>query len=156
MSENDYSITEATLEDALLMAHKVRDADVEEIWAANMTRPLEALVGCVRHSEHARVGRANGEIVCMFGTMRSNLMGSRGIIWMLGTDLLQKYAVRFLRENKNEIVQISSEFSIVENYCYARNKTTLRWLKWLGFTIEEAQPYGVYNQLFHHFYKDVA
>jgi len=156
MSAIEYSITDATLEDAMLMAHDVREVDVQEIWAANRSKPLEALVGCVRNSEHSRTGRANGEIVCMFGTMRSNLMGTKGIIWMLGTDLLKKYAVRFLRENKNEIVKISSEFSIVENYCDTRNTATLRWLKWLGFTIEEAEPYGVYNLLFHHFYKEVS
>lgn len=155
MSAHDYSVKDATLEDALLMAHKMRDVDKQEIWASNMSRPLEALVNSVRHSERVRTGRADGEIVCMFGVCRQNLLGTRGAIWLLGTNLLKRHAIRFLRENKQEVVDLSQNFTIIENYCDARNKLTLRWLKWLGFTIEEAKPYGIYNLPFHHFHKEV-
>ena len=74
---------------------------------------------------------------------------------MLGTDLLKRYAVKFLRENEREIVYLSEDFSIIENYCDARNKVTLKWLKWLGFIVHDAKPYGVYNLPFHYFYKEV-
>ena len=75
---------------------------------------------------------------------------------MLATDLLDLHSFRFLRECGTGIVAISAEFTIIENYCDARNSITVRWLKWLGFTVEEAEPYGVYNMPFHHFYKEVA
>ena len=156
MSVHEYTIKDARLEDALAMAHKMRDSDVKEIWASHRVRPLEALAKCIRNSERARTGRIDGEIACIFGISRQNLMGSAGTIWMLGTDLLEKHGIRFLRENKKEIVDISSEFSHIENYCDARNTVTIKWLKWLWFTVEEAQPYGVYNLPFHHFHKEVA
>tara|TARA_R110000824_G_scaffold15883_3_gene66594 strand:+ start:32969 stop:33439 length:471 start_codon:yes stop_codon:yes gene_type:complete len=156
MSVHNYSVEDATLEDALLMAHRMRDVDKQEIWASNRSRPLEALVNSVRYSESARTGRADGEIVCMFGVSRQNLMGTRGCIWLLGTDLLKRHGIRFLRENNKEIVDLSENFTIIENYCDARNTATLRWLGWLGFTIEKAKPYGIYNLPFHHFHKEVA
>ena len=156
MLETEYEVREAKLEDTFIMAHDMRDIDKQEIWASNRARPLDALVRSVRNSERARTGLVDGEIACMFGICRQNLMGRTGTIWMLGTDLLEQHATRFLRENKKEIVDISSECIIIENYCDARNKVTIRWLKWLGFTIEEVEPYGVYNLPFHHFHKEVA
>ena len=138
------------------MAYNMREIDVQEVWASSRSRPLEALVNSLKSSERARTGLVDGKIACMFGVCRKNLMSKEGIIWLLGTDLLKKHSIRFLRENKKEIMDISKEFSILENYCDSRNKITLKWLSWLGFTIEEAQPYGIYNLPFHHFYKKVA
>ena len=155
MSENKYEIRDATLEDALSMAHRMRSVDVQEIWASSRERPLEGLVKTIKGSERSRAGLVNGEVACMFGICRKNLIGNAGIIWMLGTDLLKDHGLRFLRENKKEISRLSVEFSTLENYCDARNTTTIKWLRWLGFTIEDAQPYGVYNMPFHHFYKEV-
>ena len=149
-----HSIDKATLDDALLMANNMRKADINEVWATSRSSPIEALVKSLEHSEQARTGRVNGEIVCMFGVSRQNLMGMHGSIWLLGTDLLKKNAIRFLREAKREVMDLSKNFVIIENYCDARNKVALNWLKWLGFTIEKAQPYGVYNLPFHHFYKE--
>ena len=156
MLVHEYEVREARLEDAFLMAHRMRKIDVQEVWASSRSRPLEALVNSIKESERARTGLVDGEIACMFGVCRKNLMGDEGVIWLLGTDLLKKHAIKFLRENKKEIVDISSKFTIIENYCDSRNKVTLKWLRWLGFTIEEAQPYGIYNLPFHHFYKEVA
>jgi len=156
MSDHDYEIRESKLEDAFLMAHNMREVDVQEIWASHMIRPLEALVYCIRNSENSTTGLVDGEIACMFGIIRQNLLGSVGTIWLLGTDLLKMHGIRFLRENKKKIVEISEEFTIIENYCDARNRATLKWLDWLGFVIEEAKPYGIYNLPFHHFHKEVA
>mgnify|MGYP003672702641 CR=1 FL=1 len=149
-----HSIDEATIEDAISMSHNMRDVDKDEVWATSMSSPLEALTKSVKSSEQARTGRVNGEIVCMFGVCRQNLLGMRGSVWLLGTDLLKKNAIRFLRETKQEVMDLSQNFIIIENYCDSRNKITLRWLKWLGFTIERARPYGVYDLPFHHFYKE--
>jgi len=156
MPDRDYSIKPATLEDALSMAHRMREIDVQEIWASHRIRPLPALVHLVRTSEVAKTGREGEDIVLMFGMIRQNLLGSAGTVWMLATDLLDLHSFRFLRECGTGIVAISAEFTIIENYCDARNSITVRWLKWLGFTVEEAEPYGVYNMPFHHFYKEVA
>ena len=149
-----HSIDEATIDDALLMANKMRKVDRDEIWAVSRSSPIEALVRSLKYSEQARTGRINGDIICMFGVSRQNLMGMHGSIWLLATDLLEKNAIRFLREAKREVMDLSENFIIIENYCDARNKITLHWLKWLGFTIERAQPHGVYNLPFHHFYKE--
>ena len=153
---NKYSVEPAKLCDAFIIAHNMREVDKQEIWASCKSRPLEALVKAIKISSECRVGKANGEIICIFGVAPHTMVSDQGSIWMLGTNLLPKHSLKFLKECSNEVVDISAGFSIIENWCDARNKITLRWLKWLGFTIEEAKPYGVYEMPFHHFYKQVA
>ena len=155
MSGVRYSIEPSGLGDCFLMAHNMREVDKREIWASHRSRPLESLVRSLKKSSDARTGRVDGEIAIMFGVCPHTLVSDHASIWMLGTDLLARHSVRFLRECSNGIVDISGKFRKIENYCDARNTTTLRWLDWLGFTIEEAQPYGVYEMPFHHFYKEV-
>ena len=156
MSEVRYSIEPSGLGDCFLMAHNMREVDKREIWASHKSRPLESLVRSLKKSSDARTGRVDGEIAIMFGVCPHTLVSDHASIWMLGTDLLAQHSVRFLRECSNGIADISGKFRKIENYCDARNTTTLRWLDWLGFTIEEAQPYGVYEMPFHHFYKEVV
>lgn len=143
------------MDDAAVMAPRLRSVDVEEIKASSGANPLESLSRAVIISDHCRTGLANGEIVLMFGTVRHCLLGDNASIWMLATDALAQHSTKFLRECTNEIVSISKDYGIIENWCDARNGVTLRWLKWLGFTIEPQKPYGIYQMPFHHFYKEV-
>jgi RimJ/RimL family protein N-acetyltransferase len=47
-------------------------------------------------------------------------------------------------------------FGRLENYVHAENKASVRWLKWLGFTMDEAAPYGPRGENFIHFYKALS
>ena len=155
MLNSRYTIQAATHEDAIEMAPHMRRCDVDEIMASHGVRPLDALEHVVEYSDIARVGRADGEIVCMFGVRAFTMLSDKAAIWMLGTDLMDKHSIRFLRENAAELADISKEFVLIENWCDARNTKTLRWLEWLGFKIEDAEPYGLLNLPFHHFYKEI-
>jgi hypothetical protein len=42
-------------------------------------------------------------------------------------------------------------FPEMRNYVDARHARSIRWLKWLGFTIEEARPMGFAGLPFHPF-----
>jgi hypothetical protein len=154
--KTDYALTPTKPEDALLLAPNMRRADQEEIWASSMAKPLASLAAAIRASSISRTGWADGSIVCIFGIAPRTMISDHGIVWMLGSNLLPDHSFRFLRECKEGLVDISAGFSIIENWCDARNTVTLRWLRWLGFTIEDAQPYGVYRLPFHHFYSKVV
>ena len=41
----------------------------------------------------------------------------------------------------------------LHNWCMAENKTSLRWLRHLGFTIEDPEEFGENGELFCHFYR---
>lgn len=150
----EYLIRDASLDDADLIAPILRDVDREEIAASSGYRPLRALRLSIMASSVCRVGLADGVPACIYGVSQATLFSDTGSIWMLGTHILQDHAVRFLRENRGEIEAMRQGLRRLENYCDARNRATLRWLKWLGFTIEAPQPYGVKELPFHYFWKD--
>ena len=138
------------------MAPLMRKVDINEIYASSGVRPLEALVKAVESSGICSTWLVNNEIICMFGVVRYTMLSDKASIWMLGTDLLPDHSTHFLRGCGPEFIRLSQGFVRLDNWCDARNKVTLRWLKWLGFTIEEAKPYGVYDMPFHYFYKEAS
>lgn len=142
--------------DAYLMAPFVRAVDTDEIKVSYGSEPLDALIHGIRRSDTCKTVRVNDEIMMMFGIGRHTLVSDQASIWMLATSLIEDHPTKFLRGCGEELTEISRGFKIVENWCDARNKVTLRWLRWLGFTIEEAEPYGIFGMPFHHFYKEVS
>lgn len=148
-----YELREATVQDAYNLAPLLRQVDIDEIDAVTGGEPLEALLESIEHSHVCRVGLVDGEYACIYGVRRQSLLSDDGLIWMLGTDILSKHWVRFLKENTEEIKDITANTKFVENWCDIRNKITIRWLKWLGFEFDEAKPYGVKGLPFYHFWK---
>lgn len=148
-------IRDAVLSDAELVAPILRQVDLDEIAASSGRNPLRVLRLSILSSDVCRIGLVDGVPACIYGVAQPTVMSDVGSIWMLGTHILQDHVVTFLRRNKAEVDAMSEGFSRLENHCDARNKPTLRWLKWLGFTIEEAEPYGVKGLPFHYFWKDV-
>lgn len=145
------SVIPATLEHAEAMAPNLRECDRQEIWAASRQLPRDSLRHAVMASSCAWTGMVDDDIACMFGVVPQSLMSGSGFVWMLGTPLVEKHAVMFLRRNRAKVAEMASQFPYLHNYVDARNETAIRWLRWLGFTIHDAEPYGALGLPFHHF-----
>lgn len=146
-----------TLKDDLeYLATNMRDADKAELQATIGWQPLPALQFALNNSEICKTAlTAEGEPVMIYGVTPSDTPGL-GVIWMLGTDGIQKVQTTFLRECRKEIMSISSGYSAVFNYTDARNTLHHRWLKWCGFTFLNKQNYGVEGRPFYQFVKIIG
>jgi len=151
MNNTIYKIVPATLEHVEELAPKIRKADKQEIWASDRLLPKEALLRSMRITPSPLVGVANDKVFCMFGVGVPTPLSDIGYPWMLSSDALPKHARKFLREGKKWIEQINNEYEILINFVDSRNKKAIQWLKWLGFSIKEAQPYGPDQIPFHLF-----
>lgn len=58
----------------------------------------------------------------------------------------------FLRGSKAVLLEMLQRHQVLVNYVDARNVSAIRWLAWLGFTIDSAVPYGVQGLPFHKFH----
>ena len=81
-----------------------------------------------------------------------------GIVWLLATDGLLATAShrrQFLRGGRQWISELlaSGRFPHLENWALASNAGALRWLRWLGFTVDTPEPLGRSAQLFCHFWR---
>ena len=145
------SIVHATSEHAAILAETMRQEDRDEVWATGKYTPAEALRASMAISAFSRAGFADGDLVCMWGVGSFNMLGEVGAPWLLGSSTLVKHQVPFLRhccDFRNEMLDV---YGILRNWVDARNTASIRWLRWLGFEIGEAQPFGAFGLPFHPF-----
>lgn len=70
---------------------------------------------------------------------------------MLGTPLLDTQARVLVRETPRYIGAMLEVFPHLLNFVHAQNRTSVHWLRRLGFTLHDAVPYGSQGALFHPF-----
>lgn len=144
------------------LASNMRQEDRDELWAGFHLEPEKAIeistTGVMlRHI--TKVGCYQFKPVCIFGvseTPGSTALHRCGTPWMLGTTELEDHAFVFLKYSRKFIENMVDSFDWLENYVDARNLKSIEWLKWLGFDIEDAKPWGVEGLPFHRFTMDAA
>ncbi len=139
-----------TAADIAIVAANMRQADRDEAMAMAAMGPLDALRRSVQLSHEAVVARVAGEPVCIFGIGIGSLLTGVARPWLLGTPEVEHYPVTFLRSNR-PVVQGWAERFTLENYVDARHTSSIKWLRWLGFTIHDAAPFGPFGYAFHRF-----
>ena len=146
-----YAVVPATLEHVKQMLPHVRQADIDEVFAASGKPVEDVLPTGVRCSTHAWTGTIDGAPACIFGVVPASVMSGIGVPWMLGTDLVEEHATAFLKRNKRYVKQMLEAYKYLVNYVDDRNVKAIAWLKWLGFTVQEPQPFGVLGLPFRRF-----
>lgn len=134
------------------VAANMRQADIDEIWAQSMARPLKGLQFGVKMSTSCwTIMRDENEPVSIFGVGAISMIGGRGAPWLLSTDNVLKLSIPFLKGCKDYVNLMLDQFPKLENMIDARNKVSIRWLKWMGFDILDAKPSGPFQVPFHTF-----
>lgn len=127
----------------------MRKADRDEVFASSGKSPRDALKYSLAKSSVAWTGLINGRPEVMFGVGDINVLAGVGAPWLLGTDVIEDHAPAFLRGSVKWKNQLLLRYSTLRNFVDARNTASLRWLKWLGFTIFD--PVEMRGHSFHLF-----
>lgn len=141
-----------TLDHAIYIADHMRKADVAEVWAAARKTPREAMVDGLLMSDLSVIVMVNDQPCAMLGMVTQSILTGTGVVWMLGTDESMNHRKLFLELSPPVINEMLNACPSLFNYVHVDNKKSIRWLKWLGFTIDEPSPYGVGGELFHKFH----
>lgn len=132
----------ATMDDAFAIGDALRDGDKKEsafIWPE--LSPQEIVARCIGDT-YASQGPCytcvvEGVPACIFGIKITEMEPLRnGIIWLLCTDIPDKYPILFARYSKNMLDLLSKSLLPIklENSVWIEHKSARAWLKWLGFT----------------------
>jgi ribosomal protein S18 acetylase RimI-like enzyme len=141
----------AVLSDALHVAENLRIADKEELLAGGTEDFKQCLVDSFTSSSICRVALVDGVPVAVLGVCDSGIAGV-GVIWMLGTDGIYKISRQFLKGSMRELRMLANEYKTLFNYVYTDNKLSIKWLEWLGFTIDKQRDS---SEFFRMFYRNV-
>lgn len=138
-----------------IMAQDMRKSDVVEVMASHGHTPLEALRYSFRESEYSTIAISDGIPFVMFGVAVSNRLTGLGHPWMLSSNALFNHKDYFLKKGPDVISNMIAVCPRLVNYVHHANKTSIKWLKSLGFTIDDPEPYGVNCDSFHKFHMGV-
>lgn len=141
-----------TVELVETIAAEMRQADIDEVWASNHHTPLEALTKGWEMSDFSTVAMANGEPLVMFGLVKRDILTGSGVLWMLGSNRVMSHKKELFRQTVLVVDEMLTVCPRLCNMVHGKNVSSIKWLKWLGFTIEEPIPHGPDGDLFHRFY----
>lgn len=144
-------ILPATEQHAAEILPHVRQADIDEFHAAALIGPEEVLRRSMAASSVCWAGLVDGEVVTIFGVCPASMLTGFGVPWLVGTDRLESVQVTFLRYCRPMLGEMINLYPRLENFVDTRNVAAKAWLHWLGFKLQDAQPYGALQLPFHRF-----
>lgn len=133
------------------IADNMRKADAVEVWEMSDQTPIESLEQGVSLSNFCSVAVIDDLPVAVFGLVIVDIITGTGVPWLLGTNGAVKHRKVFLDSCSEGIDEMLNICPNLFNYVHAENKISVRWLKHMGFTIEEPTAMGKRGAMFHRF-----
>lgn len=143
-------IRQPTQADVNCLIANIRHGDRRELEASHGNYK-EAIQLSFNKSKHKWAVYADGQFACLFGMHPLGLLSDTALIWMLGTDVIEKNKGAFIRHSRVYIQAMLNVSPVLMNWCDVRNTKTIRWLKLMGFTFFKAEPYGIKGYPFYRF-----
>lgn len=145
------SVRRSVADDIVEIAPRMRQQDVDELWASSRSTPVEALVMSLECSDFTFTGVINGRPECMFGLSIVSHVTGHGSPWFLGTDEILNHRRDFLRASVQWRDMFLARASDLRNCVDDRNEVSKRWLRWLGFELTDPVPMGYDGAMFRMF-----
>lgn len=137
---------------AMEIGLNIRDQDETEVRLSHGISGLEAVLDSYIESDICMaIEGDNGLPVGITG-----VCGDR--IWLLGT-----YGLTATKNHRRELCLYGREWvdycleqtgGPIGNHVYSKNTASIRWLKFLGFTVEHPEPFGPSAALFCPFWRE--
>ena len=139
-----YIIRAAVVDDALKSAPLLREKDKREIAAASGNTPeVSLLLALAGKGEVVTAETTDGDPIIIGGVRPTH--PKVGAIWMLGTPLLEQYAIPQMREAKRWIERWHETYPLLWNAAWEDNDLHVRWLSMLGFNFIRRYPHRGHN-----------
>lgn len=122
------------------LSPNIREVDRQEIWAAAHITPEESIRLGLK--DEAWACYFDDELACIFGCKPVTILSDEACPWMIATPVIERRPKTFLRHCRPIVELWQERYEKLINYADDRNLVVKNWLKWLGFTLFEPQPYG--------------
>ena len=131
---------------------QLRPADRDEVEAAsgNVERVIRQSLAI--SDDPVAVRAADGGLIAIYGVAPVHLLSDQASPWLLGTARMQSNAKAVLRDAREYLAFARERYPRMMNYVDARNRSSIRWLRRVGFTLEPPAPFGVKGLSFHRFH----
>lgn len=148
MTITNIEIRKPTDRDIRLLVENLREADKEEMKAYFNENYEWMIKTSVKFSKDAWSVVVNGKLLFICGVGLTSLIGNVGCPWLLGSNHIYRYPKEFVKQAKLILEEIKEEYACLSNHVYAENKNAIRFLKRLGFSLNDPEHYGAHGKLF--------
>lgn len=131
----------------------MRDIDRKEIYYMAALQAAPAVRVTVARSLAAWTATVDDEPAIIFGVNRQSAISRVGVPWMLCTDAVIGHGLALAIGSREYFGRMWRAFDRLDNRVLAENVETVRWLKWLGFDMQEPQAFGAFRAPFIRFGK---
>lgn len=138
------------------LAHNMHPDDVAEVRDGCGLTPAQALIQACRSTRYPLAYVDEGVVIAMLGCgEHTSLIGERrvGIPWMLASRQITSYGKPLVKSGRELTKFWSEDYDILQNYVDVRHERACRWLKAIGYTLDEPTPYGPLQLPFHRFWR---
>lgn len=147
-------IEQPTAASLKFIADNMRREDAVEVMASHGYTPHQALEVSVKNSSLMAVIVIDGIPVTALGLVKRCPLTGLGVPWLLSAEQALNHKRKFLELSPPVIEDMLDICPKLVNYVHAENRTSIRWLRWLGFKIDEPTPIGIRGEMFHRFHKE--
>lgn len=131
------TITDATDADYADLVVHIREVDKREVQSISGREISELLLAPRPYSHKTWAAKSDEGLVALFGYANYESQPGVGVPWLLGTDLIEKHEKDLLALSKPYTKLMEQLFTKLHNYVATDNESAIRWLSWLGFTIDD-------------------
>lgn len=131
------------------MADAAREADRLEFQAIQGWSVQDELRRAVELSYHCRAFYLQGELAGIFGCVRHD--AEIGWPWLISGRAVERNRKAFLLACREQVEQMRLNHRTLLNFTDARYARALAWMRWMGFEMHPAVPYGIDGEPFHPF-----
>lgn len=127
------------------MAHveqiDLRAADAREIAAHGLSKE-EGLSFSLARALWASAYLVDGEVAAILGCGTPSLLGGYATPWLITGKPVERVRKSFARLAREKIAELRERYPLMINYVHADYADSLKFMAWLGFTIDPPQPWG--------------
>jgi hypothetical protein len=129
-------LTSPTADFVPYLAENLKEWDKKEVGLVFPNWPVEAVIQySINHSEIVHYAEADGKPIAISGY-------GDDCGWMLSTPEIKNHKKTFLKLSHQMLSEYAQFGDYIYNEIHKENKTTIRWLKRLGFKVSDLKPNG--------------
>ncbi|MEA4834961.1 MAG: hypothetical protein VB133_07500 [Anaeromusa sp.] len=134
------------------LAASMRNDDRQEALAMLGMSGAPALYLSMYCSQEMYIAEMDDVPLCAWGVCRTNGIN---LIWFIASQEIEQHKRELLTLTRPRFEALLQKYGRLENFVDARSKKSLRFIRWLGFTINlEPVAAGVRGEALYHFYKE--
>lgn len=131
--------------DIEILAPILREQDKMEVFCSHGVSPEEALSISKKNSKECFtvIGDDEEDVILMFGVVEDD--NGEALPWLLGSDKTAEIPKFVLENSSAKIAEWKEKYSRLYNFVHADNEVSLRFLTWLGFSLDKKHEAWGYN-----------